>query len=83
MVETILVSTCCQADVTAHLAGDESAHQCTACEKVCDVEEVCADCYGTGEVTTMEYVYAGEPHMAPIGTRRCHCQVREYEHDDA
>ena len=31
----------------------------------------CRTCDGTGEVTTMEAVYAGEPHMAPIGTGKC------------
>lgn len=38
-------------------------------------EDVCLDCGGTGEVTTMERVYPNEPHMAPIGTMKCHCQV--------
>lgn len=36
--------------------------------------EVCAFCLGTGEVTTMEAVYAGESHQAPIGTKVCICQ---------
>lgn len=47
--------------------------------------EVCETCDGTGEVTTMEYVYPGEPHMAPIGTAPCpDCSLREreYEPDD-
>jgi len=34
-------------------------------------EEVCETCGGTGEVSVMERVYAGEPHMADVGTARC------------
>lgn len=34
-------------------------------------EEVCQTCGGTGEVSTMERVYPGEPHMADVGTDRC------------
>ena len=41
--------------------------------------EKCEMCGGTGEMTTMEYVYAGEPHMAPIGTRPCLCQSKKDE----
>jgi len=33
--------------------------------------EVCETCGGTGEVSCMEAVYPGEPHMAPIGTQPC------------
>ncbi len=79
MNETTLISKCCQSEVEEHLIGDETAYQCNACENRCEVEEVCADCLGTGEVTVMERVYAGEPHMAPIGTRTCHCRKH---HDD-
>ena len=45
-------------------------------------DEVCPDCGGTGEVTTMEPVYpdAGSP-MAPIGTATCHCRKREPEYE--
>lgn len=45
-------------------------------------ERPCEDCNGTGEVSVMEAVYPGEPHMADVGTRKCHCQVREDEYDD-
>ena len=35
----------------------------------------CEFCGGTNgehhDIVTMEYVYPGEPHMAPIGTRDC------------
>ena len=31
----------------------------------------CQTCGGTGQVTTMEPVYPGESHTAPIGTARC------------
>lgn len=44
----------------------------------------CDICEDTGETTTMEQVYAGEPHVAPIGTQVCVCQIheREYEPDE-
>ena len=48
-------------------------------ERLIDVKEVeeCEDCGGTGEVTTMERVYPGEEHMAPIGVEPCHCQDKD------
>lgn len=33
----------------------------------------CEFCGGTGEVETWDYVYIGEPHMAPIGIQKCIC----------
>lgn len=46
-------------------------------------EEVCEECGGSGEVATMEPVYpeAGSP-LADIGTRKCHCKIKEEEYDD-
>lgn len=46
--------------------------------KVCDL------CDGTGEVRTMAQVWAGEPHMADIGTAPCpECRVsRSRDEDD-
>jgi len=35
----------------------------------------CFICKDTGEITIMESVYPGEPHMAPIGTQPCICQI--------
>lgn len=36
----------------------------------------CETCDGTGEVSSMEQVYPGEPHMADIGTQPCpDCQL--------
>lgn len=46
-------------------------------EEEIETEEVCEFCGGTGEVTTMEQVYPGEPHLAPIGTQKCVCQLRD------
>jgi len=43
--------------------------------------ENCPDCHGTGELRTMESVYPGEPHMADVGTRKCHCRRRELEEE--
>lgn len=86
--ETIFLSKCCKekaiADWIETPAGGEpkTVYTCTKCEKECEVDEVCAECLGTGEVTTMEYVYPGEPHMAPIGTKPCLCQIKEPDEMD-
>ncbi len=37
----------------------------------------CDICEDTGEVTTMEKVYNGEPHEAPIGSKTCICRIQE------
>lgn len=46
-----------------------------------EFEDWCLDCEGTGEVSRMEAVYPGEPHMADIGTQKCHCQINEPDHE--
>lgn len=88
-METIEVSACCHGDLVEDYKDNPRDHHdpepiytCKKCKRECDVEEVCADCLGTGEITTMEQVYAGEPHMAPIGSRVCPCQNKEEEYDD-
>lgn len=40
-----------------------------------DEDDECDDCGGTGEITTQEQVWAGEPHTAPVGTKKCHCKM--------
>lgn len=47
-----------------------------------DVEDICEHCGGTGELSSMEAVYPGEPHMADIGTRPCICQIRDEDDYD-
>lgn len=43
----------------------------------------CEYCEDTGEVDVMEYVWKGDPHMAPTGTRRCpHCCPSDDDYDD-
>ena len=76
--------------------GDLESHHIDGCE-MCVVpgcgckefsepveeEEVCEFCGGTGEISSMEYVYAGEPHMADIGTKTCICRIKnEDDFDD-
>jgi len=39
------------------------------------LENICEHCDGAGEVQTMEKVWAGEPHEAPIGTKKCVCKL--------
>lgn len=82
--ETTEVSKCCRAELVEDFKENPRDHHdpieiysCKKCGKECEVEEVCADCLGTGEVTTMEQVWAGEPHTAPIGTEKCICQLRD------
>ncbi len=60
--------------VESYLQVDENL--LTAIEQVTDLffvvhPPVCQTCGGSGEVRTMERVYAGEPHMADIGTEKC------------
>jgi len=33
--------------------------------------KLCEECNGVGEVSVMETVWAGEPHMAPVGSEKC------------
>lgn len=44
--------------------------------------EVCAECLGTGEVTTMERVYPddGSP-VASIGVRACICKNKNHDNE--
>ena len=42
------------------------------------LEGKCKECGGTGELSVEEQVYAGEPHMAPIGSEPCpSCQPKK------
>lgn len=76
-METTEISKCCNAEVEYVYDDKSDGHICKKCHKTCDIEEVCAECLGTGEVSTSEQVYPGEPHMADIGTRKCRCQLTE------
>lgn len=40
-------------------------------------------CDGSGEVSCMDTVWPGEPHMADVGTRKCECRLEEEEDDDS
>lgn len=39
--------------------------------------QMCEHCEDSGEVSRMEAVYPGEPHMADIGTETCTCKRRD------
>lgn len=85
----IEVSKCCGALVYEDYKDNPRDHHdpieiytCSKCKCECEVEDVCEYCLGTGETTEMEPVYANEPHMAPIGTRMCLCQIKEKDDDD-
>ncbi len=88
---TTLISKCCRQDAIEDYKDNPRDHHdpieiytCPRCKKECETEEVCETCLGEGEVTTMEQVWAGEPHMAPIGTAKCpDCTPEpDYERDD-
>lgn len=70
---TIKLSNCCRADVRED-EEDVNIFVCEKCDEVCEADDVCEECLGTGEVRVMEPVYPGEPHMADTGTRKCLCQ---------
>ena len=83
-MKTTLISRCCNAEVQYKARGVDIGnggkvpHQCTRCLKGCNTESVCADCLGSGEVSSLDYVYAGEPHMADVKLETCHC--KQYAH---
>lgn len=70
-METVFISKCCKVEVLDDGLGGKEAIFCPKCEEPCEREEVCAECLGSGEVTTMERVYPNEPHMAPVGSEPC------------
>jgi hypothetical protein len=45
-------------------------------------KEPCGMCGGTGEIATMERVYAGEPHMADVGSEPCPNCKRSPDEDE-
>lgn len=78
--ETTKISSCiCQSEVYEddNSTQESPIYRCNKCHCVCNVTEVCVHCLGTGEMTVDEAVYAGEPHMAPIGSQKCICQLSD------
>ena len=85
-METKEVSACCKDTLVEDYKNNPRDHHdpiaiytCAKCKLECEVTEVCALCLGTGEVTTMETVYQGEPHVAPTGTEKCLCQLKDVD----
>jgi len=78
--EMITVSTCCKEEAFEDFKENPRDHHdpieiytCSKCKKECDVEDVCAYCYGEGEYSVDES--DGEGHiMRGVGTQKC---VRE------
>ena len=73
------VSNCCKAPVEYIHDDKTDGFVCSKCDRLCDA--ICEFCEGTGEVSQMESVYPGEPHMADIGTRKCICKIEEDDED--
>ncbi len=80
MLETTLISKCCKSEVRED-KNDDQKHICKKCNLHCEVEEVCAYCFGTGEVYVMGSVYPNEPHQALIDTQVCICQIKEPDYE--
>ena len=77
-MEKTFISKCCKAEVK--YIENFNVYECSKCHNwhtKGGVEEVCAHCLGTGEVSSMEQVYPNEPHRADIGTQKCVCQIEE------
>lgn len=71
MMETTYISKCCGAEVREVYCYE---HVCKKCNRLCQVEEVCEYCLGTGEIPTDED--DGEGHTARgVGTRKCFCRM--------
>ena len=84
-METIYLSKCCRKEAVADYneVTKKTIYTCLKCEKECEAEEVCAECWGEGEVTTMEEAHPGEPQtLAPIGTAPCPMCRPQHEEDD-
>jgi hypothetical protein len=79
--DIIKISKCCHTETYQDNDPEKDEFDiwdcCQKCSKRCETEEVCAVCHGTGEVRTMEEVYPGEPHTAPIGSQKCLCQLKD------
>ncbi len=80
-MEKTRISKCCKVEAEYVYNDVNDGYMCPKCKKICEIEEVCAWCLGTGEVVTSEQVYPNEPHMADIGTRVCSCQEQDEDDD--
>lgn len=51
-------------------------YRCNLCHKECEVDEVCDECFGTGEISVDES--DGEGHTTRgTGTEKCRCSIKE------
>jgi hypothetical protein len=80
-MNTTLVSKCCGEEVVRHVIIDDVSYECEGCSQACDVEEVCGECLGTGQVIVQEKVYANEPHTAPMSRPCPACKGKKHEHE--
>jgi len=74
---------CCKKDVIEDSKLDEKDHHnliniyvCSKCKLECFVEEVCAYCRGSGEVSTDERDSDGH-WQSGVGSEKCICQSHE------
>jgi hypothetical protein len=77
--ETKKISKCCKAVADT---DEKNVHYCVSCGEDCEYEVICAICEGTGEITVDELDHDSHQYT-PTGTRKCLCQVKEPETDDA
>lgn len=67
-------SECCDALIVNGFCADCGEHA-EPQKYDCDI------CQDTGEVSCMEAVYPGEPHMADVGTQKCECQLNNTDEE--
>ena len=81
IMETVMLSKCCNIEVAEQGGFLETVFVCTKCGKECEVEEVCSQCFGTGEISTDERNSDGNWERG-VGTEKCHCKITEQEYDN-
>lgn len=72
--ETTVVSTCCGAKACEQSNEVGFWEVCKDCGEVCTTKEVCAYCFGTGEVDVDERDSDGNIEHG-VGTRKCVCKL--------
>lgn len=87
-MNTIEVSACCKADLVEDFRENPRDHHdpieiysCSKCKKECEVEEVCAFCRGTGEVSEDEITPEGIARG--VGIRKCICRDEKPDYSGA
>lgn len=88
-METISISKCCRVEAVEDYKDNPKDHHdpipiyiCKKCKLECEVEDVCEDCFGTGEVSYDERDNDGNWQRG-VGTRKCECQIDDSDFSGA